>query len=117
MSDRTFLSECEGVNKKQDNYSEGNFFHRDLNRSLICEGFDPDQRSLVFSSEQIQISVGTLLHIANALLEIAENRFTVKFFPLVVEIDSVDVAASWNLALTEAADEHVVFPVRKFVAG
>src|SRR5262245_57232464 len=40
-----------------------------------------------------------------------------EFFPLFIEVDAIDVAASRNLALPETAHEHIVFPIGKFAAS
>src|SRR5262249_7294341 len=78
---------------------------------------DSDQRSLGFSRQGVEVAVGALADVANALMQIAENRFAMEFLPLLIEIDPVDMPALWNLALPQAAYEHVVLPGGNLVSS
>src|SRR6185436_6976045 len=62
-------------------------------------------------------AIGTLPNIPNALLEFTKHAFAVKLLPFFVKVDTLEVAGARNLALPHAADENVVLPVGKFVAG
>src|SRR5215470_15570556 len=56
--------------------------------ALFGRGLDSEQRAFVFRCQYIQQTVRTLPHIPNTLLQVAQHRFAVQFFPFLVEIDS-----------------------------
>src|SRR5215471_6388023 len=76
-----------------------------------------NQSPVVFSSEQVKKSVGSLADIANAVLQFAKHSFAMKLFPLVVEVDAFQMAGARNFSGAHAADEDIVLPVGKLIAG
>jgi hypothetical protein len=85
--------------------------------AALLRGVDAEQRAVGFVGEQVEQAVGALSDIADAVVEVAENTFAVEFFPLVVEIDALQVTGTRDFAFTHAADEQIVFPVGIAVVG
>src|SRR5678815_879708 len=54
--------------------------------------FHSHQRAVVLCSEQIEEAVGPLAYISNTILQFPQHSFAMEFFPLVVEIDSLEVS-------------------------
>src|SRR5262245_2992149 len=73
---------------------------------LTCR-LDPDERGVVLLSQDVQVAIGPLSHVADSLTELAQHRLAADLFPPVVEFDSIDLPGPRTLALTQTADEHV----------
>ena len=83
----------------------------------LLRGVDTKQRAVGFVGKQVEQAVGPLPDVADAVVEVAEYTFAVEFFPLVVEIDALQVAGTRDFAFAHAADEQIVFPAGIAVAG
>src|SRR5262245_33515756 len=78
---------------------------------------DANERSVVLFGQHIHVSVGTLSHVADALAELAQHRLTPDFFPLVVELDALQLTGSRRLTLPQSADEQAALPSSEAIAG
>jgi hypothetical protein len=79
----------------------------------LIRRFDFQQGGGVFFGKDVQQPVGALSHIANALMQIAQQRLAPQLLPVVVEHDALQLAGAGNLAFTHAADEQVAFQLGK----
>src|SRR6266571_389754 len=77
---------------------------------------DSNQCTVIFGGEDIQESVRTLAHVANAILKLAQQRLAMELFPLLVEIDAHELTGPRHLSLTQSAGEEVSLPGGKPVA-
>src|SRR5262252_3792895 len=77
---------------------------------------DTQHRALGLVGDHVQQAVGTLLHVANALAKIGEQRLAPQLLHLLVEEDAIEMTRARDLALAQSADEHVAFPLRELVA-
>src|ERR1051325_5614132 len=82
----------------------------DLARGVaaLLRRVDAEQRALGFVGEQVEQAVGALADVADAVVEVAEDTFAVEFFPLVVEIDTLQVTGTRDFAFAHAAHEQIV---------
>src|SRR5207249_7172317 len=48
--------------------------------------FESKEHAVVLGGQHIEETVGTLTHVADALLQLAQHRLAVQLFPLVVEV-------------------------------
>src|SRR5262245_60300866 len=88
-----------------------------LSRRSGLSWFDAHQRGIVFFGQQIYVTVGPLAHVANALAELSQQRLATQLFPLVVELDALQLTRPRHLALPQTADEQVALPSGELVAG
>src|SRR5688572_21181564 len=75
------------------------------------------ERRLVLFGQHVEQPVGPLADVADALVQIAQQRLAAQLVPVVVEHNPLQLAGTGNLALPHAAHEQVALPVRKAVAG
>src|SRR5579871_738075 len=114
-----------GADGRKDFVAEGGGHANHLARSArsaarvaaLLRGVDAEQRAVGFVREQVEQAVGALADVADAVVEVAEDPFAVEFFPLIVEIDTLQVTRPRDFAFTHPADEQIVFPVGIAVAG
>src|SRR6185295_8653464 len=78
---------------------------------------DAQHRARGFVCDHVEQAVRALLHVANPLVKIDEQRLAPQLLHLLVEQDAIEMARAGNLALAQPADEHVTFPLRELVAG
>src|SRR5262245_13095925 len=88
-----------------------------LSRRSCVAWFDADQRGIVLFGQQVEITVRTLTHVADPLAELTQHRLPPHLFPLVVELDALELPGARDLALPQTADEQVAFTSRELVAG
>src|SRR5207302_6294082 len=67
--------------------------------------------------QQIQQAVRTLPHVANPLVEVAQQRLAPELLPLVVEHDPLELSARRHFAFAQPAYERVALPAWKAVAA
>ena len=79
--------------------------------------FDPKQRSVVLGGQHVEKTVRPLTHVADSLAQFPEQRLPVELFPLVVEVDSLEMTGARHLALPHAAGEDVALPLGETIAG
>src|SRR5688572_7523254 len=77
---------------------------------------DAQPRPFIPAGKHVQQSTGALLHVANALAQVDEQRLAPQLFHLRVEEDAVELAGAGDLAGAQAADECVALPQRQLVA-
>src|SRR5262249_47620421 len=87
-------------------------FHRVL---PLLSRFNLEQRARLFVGEQIQKSVRSLTHVADALMENHQQRFEA-LLAFIVEDDSLDVAGSRNASDSHRTYEEIVFPRRELIS-
>ena len=78
--------------------------------------FDPQQRAVVFVGDDVEQSIRSLTHVANALMQLGEQGLAAQLFELVVHHHSLESSSARNLATPRAADEQVALPGRNLVA-
>jgi len=79
--------------------------------------FDTQQCTVVLVGDHVEQAVGPLPHVANPLMQVAEQPLAAQLLELVVEHDALEAARARNLADARAADEQVTFPRGKSIAG
>src|SRR4029079_17153019 len=80
-------------------------------------GFQSKERAVVFSRQHVQQTVRSLTHVADPILELPEHRLAVQLFPLVVEIETHQLARSRHFTLPHPTCEDVPLPGREAIAG
>src|SRR6185369_2790885 len=71
----------------------------------------------VFISQHVQIAVRPLTHVANALMKLRQNRFSLDGLTLLVERDATDVTGATRSSLNHRADERIALPLREPIAS
>src|SRR4051812_32831304 len=89
---------------------------RSVRLALLIHRFNAEQRPLILRRQHIQETVRPLTDVSDALLQVDQHGFAPKFLPSVIEFDPLNLAGLWDAAFTQAADEHVPFPVREAIA-
>src|SRR6516164_7037485 len=78
---------------------------------------DSEKSARVFIGQQVEQPIGALTNITDPLVQFGEYRLASKLFHLVVEDDTLNVPRARNFTRAHAADEGVVLPSRKSLAG
>src|SRR5262245_18874266 len=86
-------------------------------RLTLRRRFDAEQRPVVFVGDDVEQAVGALPHVADALVQLGQQRLAAQLFELVVEDDPFEFAVARNLAAARAPDEEVTLPGGQLVAG
>src|SRR5687768_17869407 len=63
---------------------------------------DAQHRAFILVGDHVQQSIGALLHVANALAQVDEQRLAAQLFHLRVEEDAVELAGARDLAGAQA---------------
>ena len=74
-------------------YSQGTALHDGVPSARL----DAQHRALVLVGDDVEQAVGALLHVANALPQIREQRLAAQLLHLLVEQDAVELAGSRDL--------------------
>src|SRR5262249_1446981 len=82
----------------------------------LLRRLEPEHRAGLFVGKQIKKSIGSLSHVADALMKINDQRLAA-LFTFVIEDDPLEVARSPDPADGHRADEQIVFPRREAIAG
>src|SRR5688572_2193578 len=85
--------------------------------NLFLRWLDAEQRGVVLFGEHVQITIRSLPHVADALLQFAQHRLAPDLLPLLVELDPLHVSGARRLALPQAADKDIPLPAGEHVAG
>ncbi len=72
---------------------------------------EPHQHAVGFGGQHVEESIRPLPDVANALLQLAQHRLAVELFPLVVEVNPLEVSGAGHFALPHTAGEQIVLPV------
>src|SRR5262245_55070546 len=84
-------------------------------KSLLSRFYSQD-RTLDLICCNVDEPIRPLLHIADALVQVTQQRLATQLFHVVVEEHAIELARAGNLALAQAADEEVALPLRQLVA-
>jgi hypothetical protein len=85
---------------------------KDLIRRLQAQ-----QRPIIFICDEVDQAVRALPHIANALMQFRQQRFTTQFLHLVGDYHSFEAAGARHLTAARAAHEQIPLPGRESIAG
>src|SRR5690606_40366134 len=88
-------------------------------RSSSCSvsPLNAQQQAIVLVSNQVQASVGALLHVADALAQFGEQALLMHFLAIGVELDAHQLAGAGDLSLLHRADEQIATPLGNFITG
>jgi len=79
-------------------------------------GLDAQDRTLQLIRRDVEQAIGPLLHIADALMQVDQQRFATQLFHLVVEQQRDRAGRAGDLTLAHATHEQIPFPLRQLVA-
>ena len=84
--------------------------------ALIC-ALDPENRSVIFFGQDVQITVRAVFDISNSLIQLCEQRLAATFVAVLIEVQPDHVSGPLDLAHSQAANENTTLPWLQVVSG
>ena len=78
---------------------------------------EAQQHAVVLVGDHVDQAVGALAHVADALVQLRQQRLAPQLFQLVVQHHALQAARARHLAAPRAAHEEVALPRREAIAG
>src|SRR5262249_43790365 len=88
-----------------------------FSRTVLLRRLNSQQRTIVLVSDDVDQSVWSLTHVANALMQFGQQALAAQFFELVVHDDALQSAGARHFATPRGADEQGALPRGNLVAG